>query len=287
MDRPLCIFHSKDHDGHCSAAVVRHKFHNAEFVGLDYGDKFPWNKIPGRDVIMVDYSIGREDTLRLGRKARSLVWIDHHKTAIAWATEEWSAKGRNCKWALDQKSAACELAWLYLFPNETMPRFVHYIGRYDIWDHTDPNVVWFHHGLLGRLTNPELDAEKAANTWNALFSLDQFTDQLVAEGKILKYASRTMNLVYARASCFETTLLGFPAVAINRAGGSELFEGVFDPAKHKLMVAFNWRNGLWDFSLRSVGELDVSEIAARFHGGGGHKNAAGFQTDTLPDGFLR
>jgi len=287
MSRPLCIFHSKDHDGHCSAAIARHKFPNSEFVGLDYGDTFPWDKIPGRDVIMVDYSIGHEDTLRLGREARSLIWIDHHKIAIAWAMRALSTKGSNCTWVLDQKYAACELTWSYFFPNETMPQFVHYIGRYDIWDHADPNVVWFHHGLLGRLTNLELDPEKAANMWNALFSHDWLTGQLVAEGKILQYASRTTNFVYARDNCFETTLMGFHVVAINRGGGSEVFEGVFNPEKHQMMVAFSWRNGKWDFSLRSVGEFDVSKIAARFDGGGGHKNAAGFQTDTLPDEFLR
>ena len=38
-------------------------------------------------------------------------------------------------------------------------------------------------------------------------------------------------------------------------------------------------DGLFSYSLRSVGDFDVSELAKR-HGGGGHKNAAGF-TSTM------
>ena len=34
------------------------------------------------------------------------------------------------------------------------------------------------------------------------------------------------------------------------------------------------------FSLRSIGDFDVSAIAKQ-HGGGGHKNAAGFQTSKI------
>jgi oligoribonuclease NrnB/cAMP/cGMP phosphodiesterase (DHH superfamily) len=37
----------------------------------------------------------------------------------------------------------------------------------------------------------------------------------------------------------------------------------------------------WQFGLRSRGDFDVSDIAKKY-GGGGHKNAAGFQVETLP-----
>jgi oligoribonuclease NrnB/cAMP/cGMP phosphodiesterase (DHH superfamily) len=40
-------------------------------------------------------------------------------------------------------------------------------------------------------------------------------------------------------------------------------------------------DGRWQFSLRSRGEFDVSEVARRF-GGGGHRNAAGFEVPALP-----
>ncbi|HXT50409.1 MAG TPA: DHHA1 domain-containing protein, partial [Thermoanaerobaculia bacterium] len=42
-------------------------------------------------------------------------------------------------------------------------------------------------------------------------------------------------------------------------------------------------DGRYKVSLRSSGDVDVEQVARR-HGGGGHKNAAGFTTDgTLPE----
>jgi nanoRNase/pAp phosphatase (c-di-AMP/oligoRNAs hydrolase) len=40
---------------------------------------------------------------------------------------------------------------------------------------------------------------------------------------------------------------------------------------------FDRADGLRQWGLRSIGSFDVSKIAAKF-GGGGHRNAAGFQT---------
>lgn len=55
--------------------------------------------------------------------------------------------------------------------------------------------------------------------------------------------------------------------------------------RSKTPVALGWWqrfDGKFQFSLRSRGDIDVSEIAKKF-GGGGHKNAAGFQLKTLPE----
>jgi oligoribonuclease NrnB/cAMP/cGMP phosphodiesterase (DHH superfamily) len=39
-------------------------------------------------------------------------------------------------------------------------------------------------------------------------------------------------------------------------------------------------DGLFQYQMRSVGEFDVSVLAKK-HGGGGHKNAAGFESAKL------
>ena len=46
------------------------------------------------------------------------------------------------------------------------------------------------------------------------------------------------------------------------------------------MSYFKTNSGKYKYSLRSKGDFDVSIIAKAF-GGGGHKNAAGFESDTL------
>ena len=34
----ICIYHKKDFDGICSAAIVKRKYPNASFIGWDYGE---------------------------------------------------------------------------------------------------------------------------------------------------------------------------------------------------------------------------------------------------------
>ena len=47
------------------------------------------------------------------------------------------------------------------------------------------------------------------------------------------------------------------------------------------MLTFSWRKGQWTVSMYSdKPDIDVSVIAKN-NGGGGHKGAAGFQTDDI------
>jgi len=64
---------------------------------------------------------------------------------------------------------------------------------------------------------------------------------------------------------------------------SQSFEGVWDPEKHDVMVAFaKMATGKWKVSLYSTKpEIDCGAIAKTFSGGG-HKGAAGFVCDKLP-----
>lgn len=48
---------------------------------------------------------------------------------------------------------------------------------------------------------------------------------------------------------------------------------------------FQRGDGKYAYSLRSRGEYDVSKLAVRY-GGGGHRNAAGFQSDEPPDALF-
>ena len=62
--------------------------------------------------------------------------------------------------------------------------------------------------------------------------------------------------------------------------GSDWFKSVDDGSYDILMpFSFNGRNGTWTYSMYSK-TVDVSEIAKKY-GGGGHKGAAGFNTNRL------
>jgi len=86
------LYHRADLDGHCSGAIaalsLRQRQLDFKLHGIDYGDPIPWDLIDGHDLIVLDWSFQPWELFsEVLRRAKSLVWIDHHKTALAGLTE--------------------------------------------------------------------------------------------------------------------------------------------------------------------------------------------------------
>jgi len=110
----ICFYHRGDLDGHCSGAIVRHRFPECRMVGIDYEDAFPWEKIEsGERVVMVDFSLPM-DLMEAIKEAYPFTWIDHHKTAIDKAREA----GFETAGLLMVGKAGCELTWEYFSPKK-------------------------------------------------------------------------------------------------------------------------------------------------------------------------
>lgn len=279
MKKTVCFYHSADLDGHCSGAIVRKAFPQAQLIGVNYGDEVPWDLI-NKDtlVVIVDFSFPMADMHRIQAEAKDLVWIDHHKSAIEAAGKEdfYSPGIRRIG------DAGCELAWEYFFDIGTMPRSVRLLGRYDVWAHHDPEVLPFQMGLRLYNTSPERDS-----TWKPLLRKpDRFDviDKITGEGIVVLTYQDKQNEMYAKSCAFETELGGLRCIAINRRlTNSKIFDSVYDPERHDAMLLFGWQKGEWCCSLYTGNrpDVDVSEVA-KLYGGGGHAGAAGFSCDTLP-----
>jgi nanoRNase/pAp phosphatase (c-di-AMP/oligoRNAs hydrolase) len=74
-----------------------------------------------------------------------------------------------------------------------------------------------------------------------------------------------------------------PVINLTPQNSSEHIDRLIDRyPDHPFAASFFLRgDGRWQFSLRSRGSFDVSEVA-RQYGGGGHRNASGFVVDVLP-----
>lgn len=278
----ICFYHSADLDGHCSGAIVKYFNPDCELYGINYGDEFPWEKVQGQDVVMVDFSLQPfSDMLRLRREARDFSWIDHHKTAIAEYYDAGLGEGNIQNAILDAEFAACELTWKY-FSSDELPQSVFWLGRYDIWKHSEcPGSLEFQYGIRMYDTNP-------ANQqfWTMLFRDGAGYDTALTlrirnEGSLLLAYETMQNEKFAKAFSFETELDGLRCIAVNKGfTNSLIFESVYDPAKHDAMLSFCWRGGKWTISLYSTKEgVDCGAIC-KARGGGGHKGAAGFQCRT-------
>lgn len=278
-----CFYHSADLDGHCSGAIVKTAFPECELIGINYGDSVDIDSIDdGEIVYMVDFCLQPFDgMIELNKKAK-LHWIDHHaKGSIDEAhLRGFVASGGQL---LEVGRAGCELAWEYIFPDKKQPRCIFLLGRYDVWDHNaDHDVLPFQYGMRN---NKDTSPGNMA-LWSRVLGSNFETSEIAKKGQMILDYEQNQNAKFCSAYAFETTFNGMSAICANRGfTNSKLFDSVYDPNKHHLMITFcrlKLPKKQWTVSLYSTRQdVDCGEIAKHL-GGGGHKGAAGFQCDDLP-----
>lgn len=270
------VFYHSDLDGCCSAAIYKIHYPDVELIGINYGQPFPWETIRKNErVAMVDFSLQPfSDMIRLNDIC-DLTWIDHHKTAIA---EEEAANVPFVGFR-EVGTAGCELTWMFINIHTTsIPRAVYLLGRYDVWDWQNVSgALEFQYGMRQFNADPN-----DITFWARLFVDDDYVEQIIRDGALLLAKERKGNAMYMRTAGFVSNLEGLRCLTVNKGlTNSLVFDSAFDAALHDIMLSFCWYRDHWKISLYSNNDIDVSEIAKRY-GGGGHKGAAGFQCAELP-----
>lgn len=293
MNNTVVIYHRADFDGIFSREIARRFFDtNANYIGWDYGDPVP--QIPeGVDLYMIDISV---EPLMLFPGLR---WIDHHKSAI----EKYPVSIAGYR--IDGV-AACRLAWQWFFSGEgpmnplrhfadvRLPKREDYVqrhvieplavrlaGEYDVWDKRDPNAELFQHGL--RSCEPDFDRLLMGNE---VSPASPYLASLLKAGEALQFARVRENESVIKRQGFTIQWEGLTFLCCNSARyNSHLFTAGLLP-EHDGCLGFNWDGGKrkWRISLYGVPgkpDLDLSQIAVRF-GGGGHRQACGFECAHLP-----
>lgn len=278
-----CIYDHHDLDGICSAAIVRRKYADCELIPYFYGEPFPWEKFTTPSNItdltyMCDISLPKEDMRRLSCLC-DLHWLDHHVSAI----KEVEASCALIKGMWDTSYAGCELTWSYLFPRTPMPRAVHLLGRYDVWDHADSDVLPFQYGL--RLQNPK---PWERPLWSGLLGPTgeyDLTKAIIEKGRIILLYEQQVNQRLMKQA-FKITWQGLTFLVLNCPNkSSKAFDSLFDSRRFDAVLLFNFSgsSGLWNLSFYSgkgsSAPPEMLEIAQSF-GGGGHAGACGCQIDT-------
>ncbi len=271
-------FHSADLDGHCSAAIVKMKYPGAELIGINYGQEINYNNFSENEiVIMVDFSLQPfNEMIKLSQKVGldKLVWIDHHKSAI----EDANKLNFECPGVRISGFAACELTWNYFFPDRKIPEAIKLLGRYDVWDLSNPDVLPFQMGIRLEHTWPDNQ-----NMWQDYFNnqSNNLVKNTIKNGKLILKYQKQENEKYTNSCAFEIEFEGYKAICINKLlTSSQLFDSVYDPNKHDIMITFGLRkNGIWTISFYTTKEnIDCSIIAKNCKTAitaGGHKGAAG------------
>jgi oligoribonuclease NrnB/cAMP/cGMP phosphodiesterase (DHH superfamily) len=268
--KTLCLYHD-DPDGCCAAAVVRRAL--GEEVGLhalEIGDEIPWSSVESSEqVVLVDYSLPLKEMQRLAA-GRRLVWIDHHKSALAELAEPLAdIPGER---SVDE--AACLLAWRTFFPSLPAPMAVTLIADRDTWQMAHSETRAFSEGLYQENFEPTND-----RLWKPLLADDRTTlVELIARGQVL-YDARLRNIHHVvERYGFAVTFEGHRTLAVNHPGTGDMGEHIRQAGYE---LAYCYVDVVRRGRLQTVVTLysdgvDVSEIARKF-GGGGHRGAAGFQ----------
>jgi len=301
--KPLVIYHANCADGFGAAFTAWLKLGDeAEYVACQYGeaDKWPGN-YEGREVYILDFSFPRPIMDDIFANAKRVVWLDHHKTAFEMWTggfrkgDRWTAIPQGGAdplkhyVVLDDNFSGAMLAWEYFHPDVETPALIQHIDDYDRWQFKIAGTKEFNKAL-----------------WSyAPWSFEQWRGWLKQYSSWGSFISDGAAILRAHNQNVQSVMKGAARkVLIYDEGEREGDGGAYGPGLaancpphltsdvgHELAVqsgtfglcwTLNQTKPVANCSLRSNGDYDVSAIAKAF-GGGGHRNAAGFEVpiDTL------
>lgn len=300
--KPLVIYHANCADGFGAAFAawlilgddaeywpVKHEknYNELEALALNTSD---------REVYILDFSFQREDMEGVFRRAKHVVWLDHHKTAFEmWCPGEltmWMSDpldtSRHIK--LDNNKSGALIAWEYFHPNTEIPMLIQHIDDYDRWQFKLSGTRSF----IKSLWSWPFDFR----AWQLIFFSEGYTENAYKfaykEGDAILRAHE-QNVQAVVANCARECSINMP-MPPGGWGVSDVMSyygfsancpaHLTSDVGHVLASQSGTFGLLWYMgtnekikcSLRSNGAFDVSSIAKVF-GGGGHKNAAGFEID--------
>lgn len=270
MDKATAVLYHNDADGF--GAAFAHNFNlggdNTAYIPVQYGQPVP--EIPGEatEVFILDFSYDRATCDGLAEKY-DLTVIDHHKTA------EKELEGAEYA-VFNMSKSGCVLAWEF-FSSDPVPTLLKYVQDRDLWKWEMHNSEEINLGVAAMdfsfdawacTTVSELETSGVA--------IKSFRDGQI---KTSMKSVRMLELI-CPAGTFEVPVAN--ATANISELGNEMCKAYPDAP---FSASYCDRQDKRTWSLRSIGDSDVSAVAKSL-GGGGHKNAAGFTTEIGWPGYV-
>jgi oligoribonuclease NrnB/cAMP/cGMP phosphodiesterase (DHH superfamily) len=284
---PLVAYHANCADGFTAAWAAQLQHPEFELRGVRHGEApLTADEVRDRVVYYVDFCPKRAHLLAQAQAANSIHVLDHHKSAqedLDGIIEENRALG-GCPIfvTFDMARSGAMLSWEYFNPTILPAALVHYVQDRDLWTKALPNndeYMAYVFSLEQSIANWDEVAKLAvADVCNRGRVLQRqhskFCDDFIRTGKF--FAQICGNLVpivncpYAFASEVGHRLLAIEPTA----AFSATYRDEVDKEGNLVRCV----------SLRSDDDrIDVSAIAKQL-GGGGHRNAAGFEMRLQPAG---
>ncbi|WP_317450708.1 DHHA1 domain-containing protein [Stenotrophomonas lacuserhaii] len=298
--KPLVIYHANCADGFTAAWAVRQAM-EADFHAGVHGETPP--DVTGRDVILVDFCYPVAHLVEMARVARSILVLDHHKSAEAdlrpgevrigtvgeaelqvakivrldnlpapveawvWYQTEASVEdGIVCAF-FDQERSGAGIAWDFFHPNKSRPPLIDHVEDRDLWR-------FALHGTR-EIQAAVFSYPYRFDVWDELMQTP--AAQLYQQGLVIerKHHKDMAELVEVTK---RPMVIGHYTVPVASLPYTLASDAGHLMAKDQPFAAcyYDKADGRV-FSLRSTDDgVDVSEVA-KLYGGGGHARAAGFR----------
>jgi hypothetical protein len=268
----VCFYHAGCPDGFGAAWSVRRAWgEEARYWPRSHDDLLPLEALEDALVVFVDIAVDNQQLRALAEVAGHVVLLDHHISAkLRYESDLPTVNaiedaGHEIYFDLDHSGAV--IAWNYFHPGTAPPALLDYVEDQDLWN-------W---KLSG---SEEVNAAigsypREFEEWDAL--AQRTPAELMREGEPIVRANK-MEVRRAIQNPYPIQIGSDRVEAVNATGnrsaiGHELAKrNAFGRAWG---CVYRISGSQVHATLYSIGDLDVSQIAANL-GGGGHRNAAGF-----------
>lgn len=297
--KPLVIYHHNCADGFTAAWAVRRAM-ECEFHPAVHGAPPP--QAAGRDLVLVDFCYPRDVMLELQQIARSILVLDHHKTAeevltaecrtaaefltvvrmdSGGGTQPWTwERVMGCRSNLDaggvrkavvyalfdQHRSGAGIAWDFFHPGVPRPELIDYVEDRDLWRFALPGTREIQAAVFSY--------PYEFGVWDLLATTP--VETLRAQGVAIerKHHKDVAELVQVAKRHMVIGHYNVPVASLPYTLASDA--GHLMARGQPFAACYYDKDGGRVFSLRSTDQgVDVSEVA-KLYGGGGHARAAGF-----------
>jgi len=289
----LMLYHAHCADGFGAAWAAWMLWRDdVEYIPIAYGQTAP--DVTGKHVLIGDFSFKRDVMREMARAAKSIIVLDHHKTAEAdladWVINDvagdfWAGDdpmkavremdeyvGQPIAALFDMNRSGARMVWEFCHDGD-VPDLIKFIEDRDLWrfnyEETKPFGLWLKSEPFSferwEVIAQELnDGRSAHDIMTEAKAMQRIFERNVSEIAALSRQGLLAGHIVPLCNC--------PPMFASEVGHKLLD----DYPEAPFAACYSDQGKSRGYSLRSRDDrLDVSEIAAKF-GGGGHRNAAGF-----------
>lgn len=277
---PLIIYHASCMDGIASLWAAKQWLLEVEPFAASYGKAPP--DVTDRVVYILDFSYPREVLIEMHSKAKSLVVLDHHESAMQ------NLEGLEFT-HFDMSRSGCALAWFFFSENigfykhNCLPPVLEYIEDRDLWKFELPDSKEVSEYLRAVIN---WDGEVGDNLMT-LDNIDEYWedqyDNIVDMGTTIlanrdKQVAETVSGVFYLDFNLEGRFYALPCCFSVFSIRSEVGHALASLPDNEYKVGVSiqgMHNGKFGLSFRGLEGTDLALSLAKTFGGGGHKCASG------------